>query len=419
MIPLEIQFLGGASEVGRQAFLLKDSKNILLDYGIKVNNKIEYPLLPGRVDACILSHAHLDHSGAFPTLYQSSFPVSFGTRPTLELSELLIEDSMGIAKKQNIKPKFSKRQLKDFMNKYVWYSYGSQIDFGEYNITLYDAGHITGSSVTLIEKKKTGKRLVYTGDFKLEPQFLQGSADIVKSDILIIESTYATREHPDRDKIIRDFVADVRATTEEGGTALIPCFAVGRAQEIIALLYKNNLMDYTYMDGMARKATEVVMRHPEFTRNEPLLMSAMKSVIWVNAKHDKISALNGPSIIVTTAGMLNGGPVLNYITKINPKSRIMLTGYQVEGTNGRKLLEGRPITIENRKYSIKNPVSYYDFSAHSGKTDLHEYVKGSSPEKVFCVHGDQENTQEFAESLKLEGFDAYAPKLGERVQIEF
>lgn len=419
MVILEIQFLGGASEVGRSAFLLKDKKNILLDYGVKVNSKIEYPLLPGKVDACILSHAHFDHSGAFPILYYSSFPVSFGTMPTLELSEILIDDSMGIAKKNHTKPKFSKRQLKDFVNKYVSYNYGNQIEFDDYNITLYDAGHITGSAVTLIEKGKSEKRFVYTGDFKLEPQLLQGSADIIKSNILMIESTYATRDHPDRNQIIKGFVEKVKETVQNGGTALVPCFAVGRAQEILAILYKNNLIDYTYIDGMAKKATQIVMRHPEFTRNEQLLMAATKKVTWVSTRHDRVSALNGPSIIVTTAGMVNGGPVLDYITKLNSKARILLTGYQVEGTNGRKLLNGQPITIDNRKYSIKNEVTYYDFSAHAGKKDLYEYVKASSPEKVICVHGDEKNTSAFAESLKLEGFDAYAPKVGERMQIEF
>ncbi len=416
---MEISFLGGAGEVGRSAILLKGEKNILLDNGIKLDHKTEYPLETGRVDAFVLSHAHLDHSGSAPSLYRSSFPVAFGTAPTLELSELLIEDSMKIARRNHSVQRFTKTQLNSFKSKYLSYDYGAQIDYNGHYITLYDAGHISGSSITLIENAKTDRRLVYTGDFKIDPQVLQGSADIIKSDILIIESTYANKEHPDRSELIRQFIEDVKETIDNGGTALIPCFAVGRSQEILAILYKNGLIDYTYVDGMAKKAASIVMRHPEFTRNSDVLMKALKNSVWVDEMHERKKALNAPSIIVTTSGMLTGGPVLDYITKLNPKSKVMLTGYQIEGTNGRNLMENKPIIIDGRKYSIKLPVSFYDFSAHAGATDLHEYVRKSNPEHVICVHGDPKNTKLFAETLNMQGFTAHAPNVGEKINLEF
>ncbi|MDE1855666.1 MAG: MBL fold metallo-hydrolase [Candidatus Micrarchaeota archaeon] len=416
---MEIQFLGGSGEVGRSAFLLKDGKNILLDYGVKNGDRLEYPLVPGRVDAVVVSHAHFDHTGALPMLYDQHLPVAFGTQPTLELSELLLEDSLSIQKKQGVRPKFSKQQIKTYLRKYVSYEYNAEIDFSDYAMTLYDAGHVSGSAVTLIEKRSTDRRLVYTGDFKIDPQVLQGSADIIKSDILMIESTYATRSHPDREKLIKDFVEDVKATLESGGTVLVPCFAVGRAQEIVAILYKHNLIDRTYMDGMAKKAAEIVMRHPEFTRNRELLLSAMNNVNWIDEHHHRNAALESPSVIVTTAGMLNGGPVLYYITRLNHNSKILLTGYQVEGTNGRKLLNHEPLEIDERKHRIDTPSAYYDFSAHASKEDIYEYVRKSSPEKVICVHGDEGNVTALSEALKLEGFDAIAPKIGEKVKIDF
>lgn len=414
----ELHFLGGAGEVGRSAILVKGSKNLLLDYGVKLDDKTEYPLPPGKVDACVLSHSHLDHCGAMPMLYNTSFPTTYGTEPTKELSELLIDDSLKISRKNHQAHKFSKHQLKTFLNHFAPYEYGSEADFGEYKISLHDAGHVPGSAMTLIENRK-GRRLLYTGDFKLEPQILQGPAEVVKSDVLIIESTYANREHPDREELSKRFIEDVRGVLSNGGTALVPVFAVGRAQEIIALLYKSNLIDYVSIDGMAKTATEITMRHPEFMKNIELLRSASKRMGWLGTAESRESAVASPGIIVTTAGMLNGGPVLNYLTKLGANSKIFLTGYQVEGTNGSKLLAGKPLVIDGERHAIKTPFAYYDFSAHSGKSDLYRYVRESAPDTVFCVHGDRAAASEFAENLRMEGFDAHAPKIGEELKLDF
>ncbi|MGC8776448.1 MAG: MBL fold metallo-hydrolase [Candidatus Micrarchaeia archaeon] len=416
---MEIQFLGGASEVGRSAILLKDNKRILLDYGIKIDDKTEYPMQAGNVDIAILSHAHLDHSGFFPALFYGNYPTTIATRPTIELSELLIKDSMKISRRQHMKQSYFKKQLNTFISKSIKYEYGIPTENNGYYITLYDAGHISGSAITLIEKSQTGKRLVYTGDFKIEPQILQGSADIVESDILIIESTYANKDHPDRSELIKKFINEIKEVLDNNGTALVPSFAVGRAQEILAILYMNKLIDYTYIDGMAKAASEIVINYPEFTRNKDILLGALKNVHWIGMHTGRSEPLERPSIIVTTAGMLNGGPALDYITKLNKNSKIFLTGYQVEGTNGRRLMEGRPIKINGRKFKVETPYEFFDFSAHAGKVDLYEYVRRSNPEVVICVHGDSENTKLFAETLKMEGFEAYAPKVGSRLNLNF
>ncbi len=419
MISLELQFLGGASEVGRSAILFKGSKHIIMDYGIKLNHKTEYPMPAGRVDACVLSHAHIDHSGNFPFLYKDNVPITYGTEPTKELSNLLVEDSMKVGKKNHQPPKFNKHNLRTFLERFSSHEFGEEIDLGEYTLTFYDAGHISGSAVTKIESRKSGKRLVYTGDFKLEPQMIQGSADIVKADVLITETTYANREHPEREELIKKFIEDVTHTLDSGGTALVPTFAVGRAQEILAILHKYKLTDYVFIDGMARKATQIAMRYPEFIRNSELLHDAIKKISWIGGEQHRGSAVSGPSIILTTAGMLNGGPVLNYITKLGPNSKIFLTGYQVEGTNGRKLMDGKPLLIDGRKETIKTPWVFYDFSAHAGKSDLYEYVKKSNPETVICVHGEQHTAETFAESLKVEGFKAHVPRQGDSIKLDF
>ena len=311
--------MGGACEVGRSAVLLKGSKNVVLDYGVKLDHKTEYPLQLPSVDACILSHAHLDHSGNLPFLYRTAFPTTYGTEPTRELSWLLIDDSIKVGKKNHQPPKFSKQQLRAFMGRYAAHEFGSPIDLWDCTVTFHDAGHICGSAITEIENQNTKRKLVYTGDFKLAPQLLQDGAEIVKSDILITESTYAKREHPDREELIKKFVADLRSVIDSGGTALVPTFAVGRAQELLAILHKNKLSDHVYLDGMARKATEIAMRYSHYTKNDDLLTNAVRKVTTVGSEDHRGDALTGSSIVLTTAGMLNGGPVLNYITRLGPK----------------------------------------------------------------------------------------------------
>ena len=414
---MQLEFLGGAGEVGRSGILVRGDSTFLLDYGVKLDDVIKYPIMPDAVDCCVLSHAHLDHSGFVPALFVNFSPRVIATEPTIRLAELLIEDSIKIAKRNGERPVFYRSHLKKMLGSLTKCRYGGTVDIGKYEVTLHDAGHICGSAITVLEKNS--RRLVYTGDFKLGEQMLHKGAEVVKSDILVIESTYALREHPDREEMTKQFIDDVAEVIGQGGVALLPVFAVGRAQEMLALLKKNGLIDITYLDGMAKDASDIVMRNADFIRNSRLLSEAMNSSLWIEQKYQRGKALQGGNIILTTSGMITGGPVLDYITRLNSKSKIFLTGYQVEGTNGRKLLDGKRLNIDKRMVSIKTPVAFYDFSAHAGKSDLHEYVRRSEPESVVCVHGSAEATMGLAESLREEGYDSYAPKVGERITLEF
>ncbi len=414
-----LKFHGGAQEVGRSSILLKDERSIMMDFGVKLDGKTEYPIDVPKVDAFILSHAHLDHSGYAPALYEMSHVPTFGTKPTLELSTLLLEDSLSIARKEHFKPPFHRRQLNLLRNSFVDLNYHKPVKFGKFDIELHDAGHISGSAITLIERAnaKENRRIVYTGDFKLEPQTLHRGAEIVKSDVLITEATYAGREHPERNKEIARLIDEVEEVLDRGGNALIPVFAVGRAQEMLAILYQNGLAGSTYVDGMAREATKIVARNPRFIDNSSILSKAIEEAEFVQAR-ERPSVLKGPSIILTTAGMLQGGPVLNYISRLNSNSRIFITGYQAEDTNGRSLVENGHINTEDGKVRIGTPVSVYDFSAHAGNTDLLRYVRGSAPNTVICVHSDEECAKAFVEEIRGEGFDAFAPKVGETIKLD-
>jgi len=413
-----LRFLGGAREVGRSAILFEESKRILLDYGIKLNRHTEYPIEMPRVDALFLSHAHLDHSGSAPALYNAAPIPTFGTLPTLKLSELLLKDTMKIAKREHSKINFSKKQLREFMSRYINLEYHKSIEFGDLNIELFDAGHISGSAITLLERKAgENKRIVYTGDFKLGSQLLHKGAEVAKSDVLITEATYALKEHPDRDELIRRFIEHVKSVLDDGGTALVPAFAVGRSQEILAMLYKNGLVDDVYVDGMAREATRIVMGFPDFINMPEVLSKAVQKANFITSAAERADALGAPAIILTPAGMLNGGPVLDYILKLNSASCIFLTGYQVEGTNGRMLLDTGKIRDNHKTLTIKTKAIQYDFSAHAGMSDLHEYARRSSPNRVICVHASEENAEYLAESLRGEGFEAYAPRVGEAIKL--
>jgi putative mRNA 3-end processing factor len=416
---LRIRFLGGAGEVGRSAFVIEDKKNILLDCGVKVESATEYPLEIGKVDACILSHAHLDHSGFLPSIYRDASPPTFATQPTMELVELLIEDAMKIGKRKHDKPAYSRAEFREMMSKYVPCEYGYENEFDDYVITMRDAGHICGSAVSSIESIRSGRVIGYTGDFKLEEQTLQKGADPVKCDILIMEATYGGGEHTGREKLISLFIEDIKDVIDNGGTALVPVFAVGRSQEILAILEENGLAERTYLDGMARAATEIALAHKRFLKNGKLLAEGVNKVSVVDMQHVRRNAVKGGRIILTTSGMLTGGPVLNYITQLGRNSKIFLTGFQVEGTNGHKLLEGKPLIIDGKKFTVRNEFGFYDFSAHAGKKDLHEYAKLCSPEEIVLVHGSVENINAAAESLRLEGFKVHTPKVGDVIDFEF
>ncbi|MBN2127764.1 MAG: MBL fold metallo-hydrolase [Candidatus Diapherotrites archaeon] len=420
---VKFSFLGGAQEVGRSCFLVDDGEKYLLDCGVKLGPKeTEYPLEPEtNIDAIILSHAHLDHSGNIPFIFRKSSPLTYMTPPTLGLSRILWEDTLKIADIEKSDPVFSKIEIKR-AEKYTFpLSYRKRTDLNENaSVEFFDAGHILGSAITKLSLKNS--TLVYTGDFMLNETRLHPGSDLKSlknCDYLIIESTYGDRAHPDRKKTEKEFVEKVQDTVDRGGTALIPAFAIGRCQEIIDVFNEYSLDAEVFFDGMGQKASRVYRDNPAYLKKPKELKEALAKVNWIKKASMRKKALKNPAVIVTTAGMLQGGPVYQYLPKVysDSNSGIYLTGFQVEGTPGRTLFETKKIAIENEAVEVRAEVKKFDFSAHSGKDELLKAIDLFNPKKIMLVHGDKEVMNSLKKEIKKKGFDVFTPKQGEELEL--
>lgn len=421
---MEISFLGACKEVGRSAFLVREKSKILLDYGLKMNSEITHPLPPqGFLDAAIVSHAHLDHSGNVPTLYKTSEVPCYCTIPTLPLMELLLKDAMKVAKLHGLRPQYSQTHLKRMLRNTIALGFDKKTYLtDDFSITLHDAGHILGSASALVETKNSN--LLYTGDIKFSDTRLHKAAfDNFKDiDALIIESTYGMREHPNRKEMEKKFVEACNEVIESKGNVLIPSFAVGRCQEIITALDANKFEHPVFMDGMAKDAAEIMIHYPQNIKDFNEFYRAMKHAHWVNGERDRKRALEEPSVIVSPAGMLVGGAAINYLFKIkeNPNSAVFLSGYQAEHTPGRLLLETKRLRYDDYDLNFsKMRVELFDFSAHASSSELKEFAKKIKPKVAFVVHGEPEQAQHLANWIEEKvGCYVKVPKFGERIEVD-
>jgi putative mRNA 3-end processing factor len=412
---MELRFIGGAGEVGRSAVLLKTDAELVLDYGVKIHADTAFPQIGMHtVDAAIITHAHLDHSGFLPQLYDRAEPQWIATPPTKAICEILLPDSEKIMKQERGMLPYHHSSLKHAMRNFHPLPYGQQMRMGNTRITLHNAGHITGSAMAEVEFGR--KRLLYTGDYNTVETYMNYPAKPVRGiNILITESTYSDKEHPDRRELEKQLCKKIEHTLSNGGHVLLPAFAVGRTQELIRVI-RARLRDVPiYIDGMGKDVTRTVERETKYVKDPKLFRRDVGSVSFVNGSRDRPKVLAKPAVIISTAGMLQGGPAMYYLLKLGHKSRMVFTGYSVPGTNAYRVLKEGIADIDGVEVKLKIPYEYMDFSAHAGRTDMFEFAKRCEPQKVFCVHGD--HCTEFAEDLKVEGFDAVAPKINEKFVV--
>lgn len=407
---MQIKCLGGFREVGRNAVLVETDKRILLDYGIKVESG-EIPLSIKNVDAMLLSHPHLDHCGMVPTI---KAPV-FSTAACLDQARLLLRDSIKVSKLKNQPERFSERDVEKMEEFRI--TYGQQFDIGNTLVDVYDAGHVPGSAGFLLDYKK---RIFYTGDFNLNSTELLNPArfDIKNIDVLITECTYSYKDHPPREEVEKQLIKIIGETIVKDGIVLIPSFAVGRSAEILMTLNKYKIKYPIYLDGMAKEALNITLRYPELLRDYKLLKKAAENVIPLYSQKDRKMALERPCIIVTTAGMLSGGPVISFLKKLYNKtnSSLVFVGFQAPETPGKTVLDEHRYKENDLNLKIDMNIQYLDFSSHAGRTELLEFIKKTNPEKLVLMHG--ERCEEFAEEVKEKfGIDTVAPESGDVVDI--
>ena len=289
-----------------------------------------------------LTHSHLDHCGMVPQVVGRDRCDLFTTPLTAEISELMMKDTLKIAKAEDYVQPYSMDDIEKTMQSVVPMTYGDDITINHVDVSMLDAGHIPGAAMFEFSRDST---TIYSGDIHTETQRLVGGAKPRDCTNLFIEGTYGGRNHPPRKQTEEDFIAKIDEVIDRGGTVLIPCFAVGRTQEIMLLL--KDLGYEMWVDGMGRAVTRLFLDYPEYLRDARQLRNAKKRFHEVRRPANRDAAIKG-QIIVTTGGMLDGGPVLRYLNQLrnDPKSAILLVGYQAEDTNGRMLMEQGCVSID-------------------------------------------------------------------------
>lgn len=449
---VRITFLGSSRQVGRSAILVKTREShILLDCGINPGSRNplqSYPRIDveefdlRKLDAVVITHAHLDHCGFLPYLYKYGYegPV-YSSEPTASLMTLLQSDYIDVTNKEGRVPAYSPEDIFQLILHTIPLSYGEVTDVSpDIRLTLHNAGHILGSSIVHLHIGKGLHNVVYTGDFKFGPtQLLQpASSNFPRVETLIMESTYGgpTNITPSRDETEAEFVGIANHILKKG-KLLIPVPAVGRAQEILMVINKymreGDLLEVpVYIEGMISEATGIHTAYPGYLSHEirdQILKDGVNpfesDYFTVVKQHDSRDEIveGGPCIVMATAGMMEGGPVMEYFKRMAAwdENGLIFVSYQVAGTMGQRIQSGMgSVQLYNRdgKLEVINvgmeTHTVQGFSGHSDRRQLMNYVRRLRPQprRVFVVHGEESKCEHMARSIsKLRGTRGYAPSL--------
>lgn len=416
--------MGAANEVGRSGFLARcDRANILLDYGVlfaKRGTPPKYPMhvKPRDLDAIVITHAHLDHSGNVPSLFVSGKTDVYATPPTMDLSKLLIEDMLKIEK--NSHP-FDLPEVNNMMRNVKEIGFKQRVRKGNTTFELRESGHVVGGSTVLVESGK--KRLFYTGDVKISGSRMLRKADldVGEVDMLITESTYSQTEQSPRRESEEKLIDFANEVMDRKGTLFIPSFSVERSQEIACILKNANFKHRIIMDGMALKVNDIMFRHPDYLRDPKVFADAINDAVAVREHRERKRALEEQCVVISPAGMLVGGNAVYYLQQLafNKRNGIALVSYQGEGTPGKKLLETGKVSTRGKELSVTAQVRQFEFSGHSGRSELFEMIKSiKGNPKVLTVHGDAESCEKFAEEIHQRfGLEAHSPSAGETISV--
>ncbi len=450
---IRIVALGGFREVGRSCLLIETPKSkVLVDCGVNVggSNGNALPYLHakefdyGELDAIVISHSHLDHLGCVPMLYEHGFdgPL-YMTAPTVDLATLLWLDYIDVMQRNATKPFFTAKGVKDAVKHSIPLEYGEVSDVApDVRLTFNNAGHILGSATVHLHIGEGLHNIVYASDLKygrttlLEPAF----TDFQRVETLIIESTYGGVDDimPPREEAEAELMNVINRTMERGGQCLIPSFSVERAQDVMAILVENNFQYPVFIDGMIWDATGIFTAYPEymsrniqrkiFNNEDPFLSSIFKRVTS-SQEREKVCD-EKPSVIISTSGMLVGGPAITYLQEMagDLKNTLIFVGYQSEGTLGRRIQKGWkeiPMKTENgRTTAITLQMEIETINGMTGHSDRNQLLGfisrlGAKPNKIVICHGENQKTIDLARTVhKLFRVETTAPKNLEVVRLK-
>jgi KH/beta-lactamase-domain protein len=430
--------LGGVKQVGRSCFIVMTPESrVMLDCGINPAEPEPLNAFPrldwfnfnfDELDAVVISHAHIDHQGFLPTLFKYGYrgPV-YCTEPTLPLMTLLQMDSVKIAKSNGTYLPYEVRDIYEVIKHCITIPYGKPTDISpDITVTLNNAGHIMGSA-TVHLNISGAHNILYSGDYKYaKTQLLDGALSIYpRVETLITESTYgnSTDVMPEQYIVYRTFTDNINRTLTGGGKVLIPVPAVGRAQEIMLVLDKEmregRLMESPiYIEGMISEASAVHMSYAHYLgydvrKSVSQGINPFQSEYFtvVNGPSNRADVLNdeSPSIIMATSGMLEGGPSVEYFKEIaqSDNNRIMFVSYQINGTLGRRVLDGTMNEVsmldKNGKLKVipvRCETNRIDgFSGHSDFNQIMSFVSRVKPKRVLVNHGERSKSESIASAV--------------------
>jgi putative mRNA 3-end processing factor len=390
-----------------------DDVRILFEYGMLPGKPPTFPMQPDPVDIVMLTHAHLDHSGMIPWRFSRYDQKILTTKLTGEVANILHKDSITIAKNEGFAIPFSPNDVKEAKHAVTPINPKQTRELGDSNqVKFHDAGHIPGSIMFEIIGDK---KILFTGDFNtIDTNIVKGTKP-VSCDILFLEGTYAGRDHPARRKEIEKSMLDkIDEVITRGGIAILPAFAVSRSQEIAMVLKKSGYN--VWFDGMGQKVSKVFLKYPRFLKSSHELRNTLNKINMVHSDHGRKLAIKKAEVILTSSGMMDGGPVLSYMNKLkdDKKNAVILTGYQVPESNARLLVDHKMLSFYGVKQKVYCEVGYFDFSAHAGHSELIDFAKKCNPEKIVVMHSD--NRKALVEPLN-EFTEVLTPKTGEMVNL--
>ncbi|MGL2966569.1 MBL fold metallo-hydrolase RNA specificity domain-containing protein [Flavobacterium sp. XGLA_31] len=451
---MKIRFLGGAGTVtGSKTLVESNGVRILIDcgqfQGIKPLRELNWeplPILPKTIDFVLLTHGHLDHCGWLPRLVNQGFEGKiYCTSPTKDIAKLILLDSAKIqeeeankaneehfSKHEKAEPLYNVQQAEEVFPLFRVVKPNEEVQLdAEISAIFTNAGHILGASS--IELNLEGEKLVFSGDIGRDDDVLMyPPVKPKKADYIFLESTYGNRIHPEEDVklLLETFINN---TVQNGGTIIIPSFAVERAQTIMYLLWQlkkeDKLPDIPYVidTPMGISVLDVFMNNRNWHKlSETECTEMCQMFTMISEYQETIDTIynKNPKVIIAASGMITGGRVLSYLERYIglPETTVIIVGYQAEGTRGRKLLEGAgEIKIYGKYYSVMAQIQEIEgLSAHGDQNDLLQWlsVLENKPKKVFLVHGENQPADELRIKIQEKyGFDCSVPMMGQELEI--